>query len=87
MSLIIVRTLDSLYEVTSKLLSESYKLISTDAPECESAIMLLEAVGNFIGRCPPPSLLLVLKRLQDGIDLWIADSKQVFSSRVSHPCL
>lgn len=71
--------LEMLYDTTTKLLSYSYNSADRNTAELDTPLMLLEAIGGFLSRCSPSSLVLIVKRLQSGIEPWISDNNQLFS--------
>lgn len=48
---------------------------------------LLSCVGDLIGRCPATSLLPLLKKIQEGLGVWIIDSRTLVSAKGSDNAL
>ncbi|RPA92578.1 hypothetical protein L873DRAFT_1709380 [Choiromyces venosus 120613-1] len=72
--------LEKLYDLIDYLLRKSY---SSDAEEkaLSEAITLLDALGDLSSRCPPVSLVALLKRTQEGVSLWILDLEHLIKTK------
>lgn len=51
------------------------------------ALNLLISVGDLIAKCPAVSLLPLLKRIQEGLSVWITDAGTLISTKPGEPAL
>lgn len=72
---------EKLYDLIDHLLRRSYVLCA-EGLNMADAMTLLSCVSNLIGKCPAGSLLPLLKRIQEGLAVWVIDSNQLVDTKV-----
>ena len=72
---------DNVYAIINTLLSAMYRELESEA----STIMipLLADITSLIARCPPSCTVMLLKRIQYGLCLWVEDAKGLMASNRS----
>ncbi|PWW76698.1 hypothetical protein C7212DRAFT_357631 [Tuber magnatum] len=64
--------LEKLYDLIDHLLRKSYSS-NAEGKALSEAITLLDILGELSSRCPPTSLVALLKRTQEGVSVWVLD--------------
>ncbi|KAF8468891.1 Rap1-interacting factor 1 N terminal-domain-containing protein [Kalaharituber pfeilii] len=73
---------DNLYSMINQFLVTSYQM-SDDKNATTAVKRFVTAVVEFIRRCPRGSVLKLLKMIQDGVAIWMADQKNILVIRES----
>ncbi|RPB11373.1 hypothetical protein P167DRAFT_606515 [Morchella conica CCBAS932] len=71
---------EKLCDLLDHLLKRSYALCAEGLPMTDT-LALMAALGDMLTRCPSGGILPLLKRLQEGLGLFIADEKQVVGTK------
>ncbi|KAI5844585.1 Rap1-interacting factor 1 N terminal-domain-containing protein [Morchella snyderi] len=67
---------EKLCDLLDHLLKRSYALCAEGMPMTDT-LVLMAALGDMLTKCPSGSILQLLKRLQEGLGLFIVDEKQI----------
>ncbi|KAI5808576.1 Rap1-interacting factor 1 N terminal-domain-containing protein [Peziza echinospora] len=73
---------DNLYDMVDQFLSTAYT-VCEDQKSIQTVANFIVAVTEFVYRAPPTSLLLLLRRIQNGMAVWLADSKNLLIKKES----
>lgn len=74
---------EKLCELLDHLLRRAYAEDAGAGAGAEQTLLaLMAATGDMLARCPPGSLLQMLKRLQEGVGLFVADERQTVGPAV-----
>lgn len=79
-------SLEKLYDLIDHLLRKSYNLCA-DGLSMADTMTLISCVGDLIGKCPAASLLALLKKTQEGLGMWIVDSRALVAAKGSENAL
>lgn len=73
---------DNLYNMINQFLVTSYPICG-DAAIVASLKDFIVVLIEFIHRCPKTSVLILLKRIQEGVAFWLADQKEFMNKKNS----
>lgn len=75
-----IRPYDSLYSMINQYLVTTY-LVCENVKSTEALKDFITTSTDFIKGCPKTSVMILLKRIQEGIAAWTADPKEYMSNK------
>ncbi|KAG0133462.1 hypothetical protein HOY82DRAFT_669073 [Tuber indicum] len=72
--------LEKLYDLIDHLLRKSYSS-NVEGKALSETITLLDILGDLSSRCPPTSLVALLKRTQEGVSVWVLDLDHLIKTK------